>query len=175
MNIFRTIKHNGTHLRVHGNYTKATPSEDGSLPLGAEFIVSKVVDVSNKEDEKVVTDLYNDMMNEVSCEVLINLQLEEDDNVEDLDDIDQLDYEAILSAAMSFTDSGVNYAEPKRSIVPITVSDTFSIEVIDTEQVQHLIDDLSSLLYSEDNPVVAARLDNNGIRLIRLNDLNKLK
>ena len=172
MNIFRTIKHNGTHLRVHGNYTKATPSEDGSLPLGAEFIVSKVIDVSDEKEEKVVTDLYNDMLNEVSCEVLIVLQNEDSDETED---IDQLDYEAIMSAAMSFTDNGINYAEPKRSIVPITVSDTFSIEVIDTEQVQHLIDDLSSLLYSEDNPVVAARLDNNGIRLIRLNDLNKLK
>lgn len=172
MNIFRTIKHNGTHLRVHGNYTKATPSEDGSLPLGAEFIVSKVIDVSDEKEEKVVTDLYNDMLNEVSCEVLIVLQNEDSDDTED---IDQLDYEAIMSAAMSFTDNGINYVEPKRSIVPITVSDTFNIEVIDTEQVQHLIDDLSSLLYSEDNPVVAARLDNNGIRLIRLNDLNKLK
>lgn len=175
MNIFRTIKHNGTHLRVHGNYTKATPSEDGSLPLGAEFIISKVVDVSNDKEEKVVTDLYNDMMNEVSCEVLIVLQNEDADDIEDVDDIDQLDYEAILSAAMSFTDSGVNYTEPKRSTVPVTIADNFSIEVIDVEQVQHLIDDLSSLLHSEDNPVVAARLDNNGIRLIRLNDLSKLK
>lgn len=175
MNIFRTIKHNGTHLRVHGNYTKATPSEDGSLPLGAEFIISKVVDVSNDKEEKVVTDLYNDMMNEVSCEVLIVLQNEDADDIEDVDDIDQLDYEAILSAAMSFTDSGVNYTEPKRSIVPVTIADNFNIEVIDVEQVQHLIDDLSSLLHSEDNPVVAARLDNNGIRLIRLNDLSKLK
>ena len=170
MNITRVIKYNGAELQVYGQYLKAIPSEDGSLSRNAEFLVSEVHDISHPKELQVVTDLYVDLLNEISCEMLIALEQEEDLDTFDSFDPDQ-DMEEILD---NLTDAFNMSKEIMNIQVPIAW-DGVDGNFHNKTDVSKLVTELASSLNNFEDPIVACKVSNKGIRFVTISDLSQIK
>ncbi len=170
MNITRVIKYNGAELQVYGQYLKAIPAEDGSLSRNAEFLVSEVHDISNPKELQVVTDLYVDLLNEISCEVLIALEQEEDLNTYDSFDEDE-DIEGILD---NLTDAFNMSKEIMNIQVPIAW-DGVDGNFYNKADISKLVTELASSLNNFEDPIVACKVSNKGIRFVTISDLSQIK
>ena len=170
MNITRVIKYNGAELQVYGQYLKAIPSEDGSLSRNAEFLVSEVHDISHPKELQVVTDLYVDLLNEISCEMLIALEQEEDLDTFDSFDPDQ-DMEEILD---NLTDAFNMSKEIMNIQVPIAW-DGVDGNFHNKTDVSRLVTELASSLNNFEDPIVACKVSNKGIRFVTISDLSQIK
>tara|TARA_B110000046_G_C12889575_1_gene353729 strand:+ start:171 stop:683 length:513 start_codon:yes stop_codon:yes gene_type:complete len=170
MNITRVIKYNGAELQVYGQYLKAIPSEDGSLSRNAEFLVSEVHDISHPKELQVVTDLYVDLLNEISCEMLIALEQEEDLDTFDSFDPDQ-DMEEILD---NLTDAFNMSKEIMNIQVPIAWDDVDS-NFHNKTDISRLVTELASSLNNFEDPIVACKVSNKGIRFVTISDLSQIK
>ena len=170
MNITRVIKYNGAELQVYGQYLKAIPSEDGSLSRNAEFLVSEVHDISHPKELQVVTDLYVDLLNEISCEMLIALEQEEDLDTFDSFDPDQ-DMEEILD---NLTDAFNMSKEIMNIQVPIAWDDVDS-NFHNKTDISKLVTELASSLNNFEDPIVACKVSNKGIRFVTISDLSQIK
>ena len=172
MNITRVIKYNGAELQVYGQYLKAIPSEDGSLSRNAEFLVSEVHDISHPKELQVVTDLYVDLLNEISCEVLIALEQEEDFNTYDsFDEDEDEDIESILD---NLTDAFNMSKEIMNIQVPIAWDDVDG-NFYNKADISKLVTELASSLNNFEDPIVACKVSNKGIRFVTISDLNQIK
>ena len=170
MNITRVIKYNGAELQVYGQYLKAIPSEDGSLSRNAEFLVSEVHDISHPKELQVVTDLYVDLLNEISCEMLIALEQEEDLDTFDSFDPDQ-DMEEILD---NLTDAFNMSKEIMNIQVPIAW-DGVDGNFHNKTDISRLVTELASSLNNFEDPIVACKVSNKGIRFVTISDLSQIK
>ena len=170
MNITRVIKYNGAELQVYGQYLKAIPSEDGSLSRNAEFLVSEVHDISHPKELQVVTDLYVDLLNEISCEMLIALEQEEDLDTFDSFDPDQ-DMEEILD---NLTDAFNMSKEIMNIQVPIAW-DGVDGDFHNKTDISKLVTELASSLNNFEDPIVACKVSNKGIRFVTISDLSQIK
>ena len=170
MNITRVIKYNGAELQVYGQYLKAIPSEDGSLSRNAEFLVSEVHDISHPKELQVVTDLYVDLLSEISCEVLIALEQEEDLDTYDSFDPDE-DMEEILD---NLTDAFNMSKEIMNIQVPIAW-DGVDGNFHNKTDISRLVTELASSLNNFEDPIVACKVSNKGIRFVTISDLSQIK
>lgn len=170
MNITRVIKYNGAELQVYGQYLKAIPSEDGSLSRNAEFLVSEVHDISHPKELQVVTDLYVDLLNEISCEMLIALEQEEDLDTYDSFDPDE-DMEEILD---NLTDAFNMSKEIMNIQVPIAW-DGVDGNFHNKTDISRLVTELASSLNNFEDPIVACKVSNKGIRFVTISDLSQIK
>lgn len=170
MNITRVIKYNGAELQVYGQYLKAIPSEDGSLSRNAEFLVSEVHDISQPKELQVVTDLYVDLLNEISCEMLIALEQEEDLDTYDSFDPDE-DMEEILD---NLTDAFNMSKEIMNIQVPIAW-DGVDGNFHNKTDISRLVTELASSLNNFEDPIVACKVSNKGIRFVTISDLSQIK
>lgn len=172
MNITRVIKYNGAELQVYGQYLKAIPSEDGSLSRNAEFLVSEVHDISHPKELQVVTDLYVDLLNEISCEVLIALEQEEDfDTYNSFDSDEDQDMEDILD---NLTDAFNMSQEIMNIQVPIAWDDVDG-NFYNKADISKLVTELAASLNNFEDPTVACKVSNKGIRFVTISDLNQIK
>tara|TARA_R100000951_G_scaffold26581_2_gene22501 strand:- start:216 stop:737 length:522 start_codon:yes stop_codon:yes gene_type:complete len=173
MNISRQIKYNGASLEVYGKYLKATTSEEGSIPVGAEFTVLEVYDISNPKMLKLVTDLYTDLNNELETEVLISLQDEGFDE-EQMDVSEELfeEFQSSLESMCSSTPLEYIYSELDK-LMPILWSDDIEEDIRTVSAVE--INQLAITMNDEENPIIASRVSLDGVRFIRMNDLNQIK
>jgi len=172
MNITRVIKYNGAELQVYGQYLKAIPAEDGSLSRNAEFLVSEVHDISHPKELQVVTDLYVDLLNEISCEMLIVLEQEEDLNTYDsFDEDEDEDIEGILD---NLTDAFNMSKEIMNIQVPIAWDDVDG-NFYNKTDISRLVTELASSLNSFEDPIVACKVSNKGIRFVTISDLSQIK
>lgn len=173
MNISRQIKYNGASLEVYGEYLKATPSEEGSVPIDAEFTVLEVYDISNPKMLKLVTDLYTDLNNELETEVLISLQDEGFDE-EQMDVSEELfeELQSSLESMCSSTPLEYIYSELDK-LIPILWSDDIEEDIRTVSAVE--INQLAITMNDEENPIIASRVSLDGVRFIRMNDLNQIK
>ncbi len=188
MNITRVIKYNGAELQVYGQYLKAIPSEDGSLSRNAEFLVSEVHDISHPKELQVVTDLYVDLLNEISCEVLIALEQEEDlDTYDSFDPDEDQDMEDIYTYIDFLEDAYNEYGcidkltdafnmskEIMNIKVPIAWDDVDG-NFYNKADISKLVTELASSLNNFEDPIVACKVSNKGIRFVTISDLNQIK
>jgi hypothetical protein len=167
MNIVRVIEYRGTKLKVYGNYTKGIPSEEGSLALHPDFEASEIYDVSDDHDGANVTDLYTGLLNDIE-KIVIDLMTQED-----LDDMPEATEED-LDDIMQTLESSMNFIkEIQEASLPILFDlDNF---VYDREELTKMANKMAIQLDSLDSPIIGAKIDKNGIRLVRLNDLKKIK
>lgn len=173
MNISRQIKYNGASLEIYGKYLKATASEEGSIPRDAEFTVLEVYDISNPKMLKLVTDLYTDLNNELETEVLISLQDEGFDE-EQMDVSEELfeEFQSSLESMCSSTPLEYIYSELDK-LIPILWSDDIEEDIRTVSAVE--INQLAITMNDEENPIIASRVSLDGVRFIRMNDLNQIK
>jgi len=170
MNITRVIKYNGAELQVYGQYLKAIPAEDGSLSRNAEFLVSEVHDISNPKKLQVVTDLYVDLLNEISCELLIALEQEED-----LDTYDSFGPDEDMEDILGNLNDAFNMSQEIMNIqVPIAWDDVDG-SFHDKADISKLVTELASSLNNFEDPIVACKVSNKGIRFVTISDLNQIK
>ena len=173
MKITREVLFEGNKLLIGGEHIKATPSEDGSLPIRAEFFVESVLDIAKDLD---VTDLFEDYFSYISEQVLSILSEESLDGVEDIDILD--DYSKIeeaLEMAM-FNDMKVNYSIPNEDTphLPILWSEGTDMDSISTIEISALATSLALNMDDALNPIIAAKVDKDSIVMIRLNDLKSI-
>ena len=141
MNITRVIKYNGA---VH--------------------------DISHPKELQVVTDLYVDLLNEISCEVLIALEQEEDLDTYNSFDTDE-DMEDILE---NLTDAFNMSKEIMNIQVPIAWDDVDG-NFYNKADISKLVTELASSLNNFEDPIVACKVSNKGIRFVTISDLNQIK
>ena len=168
MNIVRVIDYRGTKLKVYGDYTKGVPSEEGSLALNADFETSEIYDVSDDHSMDIkVTDLYTDLLNEIERGV-IDLMSQED-----LDDMPEATEEE-LDDIMKTLESSMSFIKDIQE-APLPILFDLDLFVYDKEELTKMANKLAIELDSLDSPIIAAKIDANGIRLVRLEDLSQIK
>ena len=167
MNIVRIIDYRGTKLKVYGDYTKGVPSEEGSLALHPDFETSEIYDVSDDHNGAKVTDLYTGLLNDIEKRV-IDLMTQED-----LDDIPEATEEE-LDDIMRTLESSMSFIKDiQEASLPILFDlDNF---VYDKEELTKMANKMALELDSLEYPIIGAKIDKNGIRLVRLNDLKQIK
>ena len=173
MKITREILFEGSKLLISGKHIKATPSEDGSLPIKAEFFVESVLDIIKGLD---VTDLFEDYFSYISEQVLSILNEESLDGVEYIDDLnDYSKLEEALETAM-FNDMKINYSAPSEDTphLPILWSEGTDMDSIATIEISALATSLALNMDDALNPIIAAKVDKDSIFMIRLNDLKNI-
>lgn len=182
MQINRVIRYKGTFLQVYGKYTKPVPSQDGSLPIKAEFEVNEVYDVSKDGNHIKVTDLFLDLSNEIAKDVLDILaieSIEDADNGDDQSIFNELDAEELANEWINKA-SEEFIKEVKEVSLPIYWHE--DTELFDRYKITNIVTKLAhsmALSYDQEsqemNPIIAGKVSSKGFRLVRLNDLENLQ
>jgi hypothetical protein len=177
MKITREIEFEGNKLLIKGEHFKATPSEDGSLPIKAEFLVSDVVDV---EKDLLVTDLFEDYFSDFSSMVLDVLSEEALDDVEYADDAPEFDglTDEVESFFFGELQDGLREEFSKVSHnnmdIPVLWGDDIDPNFHNQLLIGSLLTELADNMKDVDNPIIAFKADMGNIRIIRINDVKEL-
>lgn len=167
MNISREIKFNGSKFVVYGKYTKEVNSEDGALGSPAEFDISEIHDVTNNKEIKIITDLLVDFYREIEIEVLILLQSENNDALEnDEDDVDFEELMSVFGDTLSTSELAVQ--------IPVKWNGFYD-DIYDRIEINRLATRLAVEMSGPKDSIVACKINNEGIRFIRISDLDQIK
>ena len=177
MKITREIQFEGNKLLIKGEYFKATPSEDGSLPIKAEFLVNDVLDV---EKDLVVTDLLDDLLSEISNIVLGVLEEESLDDIEYVNDVPE--FKGLEDDIASYIYSeiedeireGFSKVSQSETNVPVLWGDDVDPNFHNRLLIESLLTELSYNMNDVDNPIIAFRVDMGNLRIIRINDVEQI-
>ena len=177
MKITREIQFEGNKLLIKGEHFKATPSEDGSLPIKAEFLVNDVLDV---EKDLVVTDLFYDLFSDISNIVLGVLEEESLDDVEYVNDVPE--FKGLEDDIASYIYSeiedeireGFSKVSQSETNVPVLWGDDVDPNFHNRLLIESLLTELSYNMNDVDNPIIAFRLDMGNLRIIRINDVEQI-
>ena len=177
MKITREIQFEGNKLLIKGEHFKATPSEDGSLPIKAEFLVNDVLDV---EKDLVVTDLLDDLLSEISNIVLGLLEEESLDDVEYVNDVPE--FKGLEDDITSYIYSeiedeireGFSKVSQSETNVPVLWGDDVDPNFHNRLLIESLLTELSYNMNDVDNPIIAFRVDMGNLRIIRKNDVEQI-
>ncbi|MDA7825033.1 hypothetical protein N8986_02105 [Flavobacteriaceae bacterium] len=177
MKITREIQFEGNKLLIKGEHFKATPSEDGSLPIKAEFLINDVLDV---EKNLVVTDLFYDLFSDISSIVLGVLEEESLDDVEyvnDSEDLPGLEDDIasyIYSEIEDEIREGFSKVSQSETNVPVLWGDDVDPNFHNRLLIESLLTELSYNMNDVDNPIIAFRVDMGNLRIIRINDVKQI-
>tara|TARA_B110000037_G_scaffold70319_1_gene84994 strand:- start:196 stop:729 length:534 start_codon:yes stop_codon:yes gene_type:complete len=177
MKITREIQFEGNKLLIKGEHFKATPSEDGSLPIKAEFLVNDVLDV---EKDLVVTDLFYDLFSDISNIVLGLLEEESLDDVEYVNDVPE--FKGLEDDIASYIYSeiedeireGFGKISQSETNVPVLWGDDVDPNFHNRLLIESLLTELSYNMNDVDNPIIAFRVDMGNLRIIRINDVEQI-
>ena len=177
MKITREIQFEGNKLLIKGEHFKATPSEDGSLPIKAEFLVNDVLDV---EKDLVVTDLFYDLFSDISNIVLGLLEEESLDDVEYVNDVPE--FKGLEDDIASYIYSeiedeireGFGKVSQSETNVPVLWGDDVDPNFHNRLLIESLLTELSYNMNDVDNPIIAFRVDMGNLRIIRINDVEQI-
>lgn len=177
MKITREIQFEGNKLLIKGEHFKATPSEDGSLPIKAEFLVDDILDV---EKDLVVTDLFYDLFSDISNIVLGVLEEESLDDVEYVNDVPE--FKGLEDDIASYIYSeiedeireGFSKVSQSETNVPVLWGDDVDPNFHNRLLIESLLTELSYNMNDVDNPIIAFRLDMGNLRIIRINDVEQI-
>jgi|TARA_R110000824_G_scaffold190029_1_gene371425 hypothetical protein len=177
MKITREIQFEGNKLLIKGEHFKATPSEDGSLPIKAEFLVNDVLDV---EKDLVVTDLFYDLFSDISNIVLGLLEEESLDDVEYVNDVPE--FKGLEDDIASYIYSeiedeireGFSKVSQSETNVPVLWGDDVDPNFHNRLLIESLLTELSYNMNDVDNPIIAFRVDMGNLRIIRINDVEQI-
>tara|TARA_R110002096_G_C14289177_1_gene697337 strand:- start:53 stop:586 length:534 start_codon:yes stop_codon:yes gene_type:complete len=177
MKITREIQFEGNKLLIKGEHFKATPSEDGSLPIKAEFLVNDVLDV---EKDLVVTDLFYDLFSDISNIVLGLLEEESLDDVEYVNDVPE--FKGLEDDIASYIYSeiedeireGFSKISQSETNVPVLWGDDVDPNFHNRLLIESLLTELSYNMNDVDNPIIAFRVDMGNLRIIRINDVEQI-
>jgi hypothetical protein len=177
MKITREIQFEGNKLLIKGEHFKATPSEDGSLPIKAEFLVDDILDV---EKDLVVTDLFYDLFSDISNIVLGLLEEESLDDVEYVNDVPE--FKGLEDDIASYIYSeiedeireGFSKVSQSETNVPVLWGDDVDPNFHNRLLIESLLTELSYNMNDVDNPIIAFRVDMGNLRIIRINDVEQI-
>ena len=177
MKITREIQFEGNKLLIKGEHFKATPSEDGSLPIKAEFLINDVLDV---EKDLVVTDLFYDLFSDISNIVLGLLEEESLDDVEYVNDVPE--FKGLEDDIASYIYSeiedeireGFSKVSQSETNVPVLWGDDVDPNFHNRLLIESLLTELSYNMNDVDNPIIAFRVDMGNLRIIRINDVEQI-
>jgi hypothetical protein len=177
MKITREIQFEGNKLLIKGEHFKATPSEDGSLPIKAEFLVDDILDV---EKDLVVTDLFYDLFSDISNIVLGVLEEESLDDVEYVNDVPE--FKGLEDDIASYIYSeiedeireGFGKVSQSETNVPVLWGDDVDPNFHNRLLIESLLTELSYNMNDVDNPIIAFRVDMGNLRIIRINDVEQI-
>jgi|TARA_B110000908_G_C10199981_1_gene424839 hypothetical protein len=177
MKITREIQFEGNKLLIKGEHFKATPSEDGSLPIKAEFLVDDILDV---EKDLVVTDLFYDLFSDISNIVLGVLEEESLDDVEYVNDVPE--FKGLEDDIASYIYSeiedeireGFSKVSQSETNVPVLWGDDVDPNFHNRLLIESLLTELSYNMNDVDNPIIAFRVDMGNLRIIRINDVEQI-
>lgn len=178
MKITREIQFEGNKLLIKGEHFKATPSEDGSLPIEAEFLINDVLDV---EKNLVVTDLFYDFFSDISSIVLGVLEEESLDDIEYVNDVPEFHPNLeddiasyIYSEIEDEIREGFSKVSQGETNVPVLWGDDVDPNFHNRLLIESLLTELSYNMNDVDNPIIAFRLDMGNLRIIRINDVKQI-
>ena len=175
MKMTRTVKMNGTTLNVSGNYKKIVDPE-GPIAEQETFDIESIID-----NELDVTDLFTDYYDMIEKEVINVISLEDPADYPQDDDeiIEQETLDALKD--MFKNNPNVNYEmnnvdqNSLKAIDSIPVYFEDELELVEMLDAKIMIDNLKEMFSNENDPIIAAKVSDKGIRLITISDLKQIK